>query len=664
MPACRPIRGGTATGLTLSSYNITMKEENTYNGFVSESQPMSVPSAITPAEEAIIQQEFEGLIDDYHHTRNGDKEALLRRVFAFARKAHGNDRRLNGVPYIMHPLQVGRIVAKEIGLGSTSISAALLHDVIKSSRCTYDDIEQEFGPYIVSLVRGLMQISGGNVRFVTEETSDVNHPAISNPEEQAENFRNLLLTIADDVRVILVKVADRLHNMRTLSALPDFKQKRIASETLYLYAPIADRLGLTKIKSELEDLGLEYKSPEEYRQIKMQMQEADANCSQLFATFAAPVKGLLDDLGLKYTFQYRMKSVYSVWRKMHKKHISFDEIYDLYAARIVFTPSSPENEKTDCWRIYTALTNIYKIHPDRIRDWISHPKETGYEALQVTVMGPDRNWIEVQIRSERMNQMAEEGGAAHWKYKSGRISDQDLGKWMQNIKDILENPAPNAMDFLSQINLNVLSSSIYVFTRKGDLHQLPKESTALDFAFSIHTDVGMHAEAARIDHELVPLNTVLENGQQVEIVTSDKETINEQWIDWVNTTRGRAKVRQWINKNKPSEKAAETEKKKNNLLSGLLGMVKKKKKARPKSETVVNRSSTIELAGIDGRGLLNTITRVISDNCTANIINIHLECKDGLFKGYITLDTGDIRTINKMCAELKKIHEIEKAHLK
>lgn len=640
-----------------------MKEENTYNGFVSESQPIDVPSAISPEEEEMIQREFEGLLEDYHHTRNGDKEDLLRKVFSFARQAHGNDRRLNGVPYICHPLAVGRIVAREIGLGSTSISAALLHDVVKSTRCTYEDVEAEFGPYITSLVRGLTQISGGNVRFVTEETCDMNHPAISNPEEQAENFRSLLLTIADDARVILVKVADRLHNMRTLAALPDFKQKRIASETLYLYAPIAERLGLKKIKMELEDLGLKYEHPEEYQEIKDQMQEAEANCSTLFATFAAPVTSLLNDLGLKYDFKYRMKTIYSVWRKMHKKHVSFDEIYDLYAARIVFEPLSPENEKTDCWRIYTALTSIYKIHPDRIRDWISHPKESGYQALQVTVMGPDSNWIEVQIRSRRMDEEAEEGDAAHWKYKSGRISDNDLGKWMKDIKDILEDPAPNAMDFLAQINLNVLSSTIYVFTTKGDLTPLPKGATALDFAFSVHTDIGMRAEAARVDHELVPLNTILENGQQVEIITSKEERISEQWIDWVATTRARTKIRQWINK-KHENDSPEAVKKKNKLLTGLLGIVKKKKKERPKSEGYVQRSSTIELSGIDANGLLNTITRVISQSCTANIVNIHLECKDGLFKGYITLDTGDSSAINKMCIELKKIHEIEKAHIK
>ncbi len=641
-----------------------MTEKYTNFGFFSDSQPLGLGSEYVADEESQIQQEFANLLVEYHHTRNGDKEELIRRAFDFARKAHKDDRRQNGVPYICHPLAVARIVAGEMGLGSTSISAALLHDVIKSNRVTYEDVENEFGARIAGLVKGLTKISGGNVRFVTEETSDGSHPAITNPEEQAENFRNLLLTFSEDVRVILVKVADRLHNMRTLSALPFSKQKRIANETLYLYAPIADRMGLYNIKQELEELSLQYENPEEYQQIKEQMQEAEENCSLLFKTFSAPVTALLDGLGLKYTFQYRMKSIYSIWRKMHKKHVSFEEVYDLFAARIVFTPSSPENEKTDCWRIYTALTSIYKIHPDRIRDWISHPKESGYEALQVTVMGPDSNWIEVQIRSERMNELAEGGMASHWKYKSGQTSDNGINKWLQNIKDILDNPAPNATDFLDQINLNILSSSIYVFTKKGDLHEMPKESTALDFAFALHTDIGMHAEAARIDHELQPLNTILENGQQVEIITSETERCTEQWMEWVHTTKARAKVRRFLNDKNPEIAA---KKKQKNILSSLLGIVNKKKKdakSAQQKEAFVPKSSTIELSGIDGRGLLNTITRVISENCTANIVNIHLECKEGLFKGYITLDSGDNKIIDKMCAALKQIHEVEKAHRK
>ncbi len=630
-----------------------------------EEEPQESFDPITPEEEVMIQNEFEGLLEDYKHTRNGDKSELLKRAFNFAKNAHGSDRRRNGLPYICHPLAVGRIVAREIGLGSTSICAALLHDVVKCQRSTFEEVEAEFGPYIGRLVRGLTQISGKNFRFVNEDSADDKISVLTSSEEQAENFRNLLLTIADDVRVILVKVADRLQNMRTLNALPEVKQKRIAIETLSLYAPIADRLGLYNIKKQLEDLGFKYSRPKEYQQLKDRVQKAEEDYKLLFITFAAPVKSLLDDLGLKYTFTYRVKTIYSVWRKMQKKHISFDQVYDLYAARIVFTPSSPENEKTDCWRIYNVLTSIYKIHPDRIRDWISHPKESGYQALQVTIMGPDNNWIEVQIRSERMNQKAEEGDAAHWKYKSGKISDNDLGKWMKDIKDILENPAPNAMDYLEQINLNVLSKSIYVFTTKGELTQLPKEATALDFAFTIHTDIGFHAEAARIDHELKPLNTILENGQQVEIITSDKEMVAQEWFNWVTTTKARTKIRGWLRTNKKIDVDNPVVKqKKKGMLSSLIGMVtKKKKKPQPKEE-YVPRSTTIELSGIDAQGLLNTITRVIGEVCTCNIVNIHLECRDGLFKGYITFNTGDTQIVNKMCIELKKVHGIDKAHIK
>lgn len=639
------------------------------NDFVSESQPLSIPSAISEDEEKEIQQEFENLLEDYRHTRKGDKADLITRVFQFAKNAHGNDRRLSGVPYIKHPLAVARIVAQEIGLGSTSISAALLHDVVKSSHVTFEELEAEFGPRITNLVRGLNKISGGNVRFASVNGSQA---SITNPEEQAENFRNLLFTFTEDVRVILVKIADRLHNMRTLSALPDFKRRRIASETLYLYAPIADRVGLVKIKGELEELALKYEHPEEYAQLKKNMSEAEANGQLVFKTFAAPVRALLDDLGLEYTFTYRMKSAYSIWRKMRKKHISFDEVYDLFAARIVFTPSKPENEKTDCWRIYAALTTIYRIHPDRIRDWISHPKSSGYEALQVTVMGPDSNWIEVQIRSERMNQEAEEGSAAHWKYKSGGTQNASLSKWMNDIKEILENPAPNATDFLDQINLSVLSESIYVFTKSGDLKELPKESTALDLAFEVHTHVGMNATAARVDHELAPLNTVLETGQQVEIITADEEKITPEWIKWVHTPKAHGKVRQWIKKNHPeivldepvreNEATEKPQKPANKFLQLLhLGGDKKKKKAE---KPTGQHSTTIMLHGIDGYGLLNTITKIISEQFTANIINIHLECKDGMFKGYITVNTTDRLMLSQMCGALKSIKEIEKAHIK
>ena len=508
---------------------------------------------ITPEEEIMIQKEFEGLLLDYSNTRKGDKVELITKVFEFAKKAHGNDRRRNGDPYICHPLAVARIVSKEIGMGSTTIAAALLHDIVKETKVTNEEIDEAFGLRIGNLVRGITKISGGNVRFVTEETSDEHHHAIKNPEEQAENFRNLLLTMSEDVRVLIVKIADRLHNMRTLNALSQFKQRRIANETLYLYAPLAYRLGLFNIKSELEDLSLKFEHPEEYEEIKNLIKDSEASRERLFTTFAAPIVSMVDALDLKYTFKYRMKSIFSIWKKMQTKHVTFEEVYDLFAARIVFEPQSPETEKQDCWRIYTAITSVYKIHPERLRDWISAPKSNGYEALHFTLMGPDGHWIEVQIRSKRMDEIAERGLAAHWKYKDGNkaaanANIRELDKWVRDIKEILDNPEPNALDFLDTIKLNLLSREIYVFTPNGDLKELPKGASALDFAFALHTKIGMRAQAARINHEFVPLNTILESGVQVEIICSEEDTIKPEWKQIVTTTKARSKIQSWINK--------------------------------------------------------------------------------------------------------------------
>jgi GTP pyrophosphokinase len=695
----------------------------------SESRP------ITPQEEAMITEQFEALLRDYAHTRNGDKADLIRRVFAFAKKAHGNHRRQSGRPYICHPLDVARIVCNDIGLGSTSISGALLHDVVSATDVTFDDIEREFGPRITGLVRGLTRISGGNLRFATGD--DYIHHTVKDPETQAENFRNLLLTITEDVRVILIKIADRLHNMRTLDALDPQKQHRIAGETLYLYAPIAYRLGLFNIKSELEDLSLKYEHPDDYARLKQQIKESEESRQRIFATFSAPIVSLLDDLGLKYDFKYRMKSIYSIWRKMQTKHIAFDEVYDLFAARIVFQPESEATEKTDCWRIYNAITSVYKLHPDRIRDWVSRPKANGYEALHLTVMGPDGNWIEIQIRSERMNEIAEKGLAAHWKYKRGKTNEGDAGldKWMKNIKEILDNPAPNALDFLDSINLNLLSTEIYLYTPDGDLQELPKGATALDFAFALHTDIGLRAEGARINHQLVPLNTVLANGQQVEIITGDAERVTDEWRSWVTTAKARAKIQAILNRRKQNildrgeqqledffmEHAIDLRQeaidsllhsyklpKRSDLFQGigdgsivldestlkrirppkthrLLGLLRLGTKhfttfsKTPKPDIPVPtpnlpnpteanlvqvdvpKTTTLELSGIDGRGLLNTITRVISETITADILNVHLECKDGIFKGYLTLGNTSEPEVRKLCVELKKIHEVERA---
>ncbi|MCR5394609.1 MAG: HD domain-containing protein [Bacteroidales bacterium] len=626
---------------------------------------------ITPEEEQYIQQEFQGLLDDYAHTRKGDKAELITCVFEFAKKATGNQRRLSGDPQICHLLAVARIVSHDIGMGSTSICAALLHDVVPNTDITFEEIDDTFGERIGKLIRGLNRISGGNFRFVTEETSDASHRGIKNPEEQAENFRNLLLTMCEDIRVILVKIADRLHNMRTLSALSPFKQKRIANETLYLYAPLAYRLGLFSIKSELEDLSLKYEHPEEYEELRQKLKDSEESRDRLFATFSAPIIGLLDGLGIKYTFKARMKSLYSIWNKMHTKHVPFEQVYDLFAARIVFTPQNDEDEKTDCWRIYTAITSVYKLHPDRIRDWISHPKSNGYEALHVTVMGPDGNWIEIQIRSERMDEIAEHGLAVHWKYKRGKQvneADNDLDKWVKSIKNILDDPNPNALDFLDTIKLNVLSTEIYVFTPAGDLREMPKGSTALDFAFDLHTHIGLCAEAARINHELMPLSTKLESGVQVEIITADKETCQLGWASFVTTSKARSAVRSYLNKHFPNEMAIALKKQKEqqhtSTTQKLLGMLhlKKKKKEKPVNDVFrpVEKSTTIDLQGIDARGAINTITRVIFDCSSASITDIQIKSNEGIFSGHITLDTADNKTISLICNELKKLHEIQR----
>ncbi|MBQ7238345.1 MAG: HD domain-containing protein [Bacteroidales bacterium] len=632
---------------------------------------LPVERPITPEEEAFIEEQFQGLLNDYAHTRKGDKADLIKRVFEFAKKANGNLRRLSGEPQICHELAVARIVSHDIGMGSTSICAALMHDIVANTDTTFEEIDDTFGERIGNLIRGLNRISGNNFRFVTEETSDASHRGIKNPEEQAENFRNLLLTMCEDIRVILVKIADRLHNMRTLSALSPFKQKRIANETLYLYAPLAYRLGLFSIKSELEDLSLKYEHPEEYEELKQKLKDSEESRDRLFATFSAPIIGLLDGLGLKYTFKERMKSLYSIWNKMHTKHVPFEQVYDLFAARIVFTPQSEESEKTDCWRIYTAITSVYKLHPDRIRDWISHPKSNGYEALHVTVMGPDGNWIEIQIRSERMDEIAEHGLAVHWKYKRGKQvneADNDLDKWVKSIKNILDDPNPNALDFLDTIKLNVLSTEIYVFTPAGDLKELPKGATALDFAFDLHTHIGLCAEAARINHELMPLSTELESGQQVEIITSPKETCQLGWAAFVTTSKARSAVRSYLNKHFPEEMALALKKQKDlqrtSTTQKLLGMLhlKKKKKEKPVNDVFRPEqvSTTLELAGIDTRGSLNTISRVIFDCSTANITDIQFTCKEGLFTGHITLDTANSKVISQICNELKKLHEVQK----
>ena len=488
---------------------------------------------ITPkeiADEEMINQAFQELLNDYLHTKHRKRVEIITKAFNFANQAHKGIKRRSGEPYIMHPIAVAQIVCNEIGLGSTSICAALLHDVVEDTDYTVEDIENIFGPKIAQIVDGLTKISGG---IFGDRAS-----------AQAENFKKLLLTMSNDIRVILIKIADRLHNMRTLGSMLPNKQYKIAGETLYIYAPLANRLGLYKIKTELENLSFKYEHPEEYAEIEEKLNATAAERDKVFNDFTAPIRTQLDKMGLKYRILARVKSIYSIWNKMQTKHVPFEEIYDLLAVRIIFEPRNVEEELNDCFDIYVSISKIYKPHPDRLRDWVSHPKANGYQALHVTLMGNNGQWIEVQIRSERMNDVAEQGFAAHWKYKEGGGSEDEgeLEKWLKTIKEILDDPQPDAIDFLDTIKLNLFASEIFVFTPKGELKTMPQNSTALDFAFSLHTDIGSHCIGAKVNHKLVPLSHKLQSGDQVEILTSKSQRVQPQWEVFATTARARAKI--------------------------------------------------------------------------------------------------------------------------
>lgn len=479
------------------------------------------------ADEEMINQAFHELLNDYLATKHRKRVEIITKAFNFANQAHKGIKRRSGEPYIMHPIAVASIVCNEIGLGSTSICAALLHDVVEDTDYTVEDIENIFGPKIAQIVDGLTKISGG---IFGDRAS-----------AQAENFKKLLLTMSNDIRVILIKIADRLHNMRTLGSMLPNKQYKIAGETLYIYAPLANRLGLYKIKTELENLSFKYEHPEEYAEIEEKLNATAAERDKVFNDFTAPIRTQLDKMGLKYRILARVKSIYSIWNKMQTKHVPFEEIYDLLAVRIIFEPRNIEEELNDCFDIYVSISKIYKPHPDRLRDWVSHPKANGYQALHVTLMGNNGQWIEVQIRSERMNDVAEQGFAAHWKYKEGGGSEDEgeLEKWLKTIKEILDDPQPDAIDFLDTIKLNLFASEIFVFTPKGELKTMPQNSTALDFAFSLHTDIGSHCIGAKVNHKLVPLSHKLQSGDQVEILTSKSQRVQPQWEVFATTTRAK-----------------------------------------------------------------------------------------------------------------------------
>ena len=483
----------------------------------------------TITEEEQIQKEFEALLNDYKNTNHRQKVELITKAFNFAKAAHKGIKRRSGEPYIMHPLAVARIVVREIGMGSTSICSALLHDVVEDTDYTVEDIENLFGPKIAQIVDGLTKISGG---VFAEKAS-----------EQAENFRKLLITMSEDIRVILIKIADRLHNMRTLGSMPPAKQYKISGETQYIYAPLAHRLGLFRIKIELENLSFKFEHPDTYQMIQQKLNVDEEERNEFYKEFTKPIKQKMAQMGYDFFLKERVKSVYSIWNKMSMRNIPFEEVFDILALRIIFTPKEGMTEKDQCWMLYSAITGIYKPHPERIRDWVSTPKANGYEALHVTVMGPGGRWVEVQIRSSRMNDIAEKGLAAHWKYKSGETDESELDKWLKTIKEILEHPEPNAIDFMDTFKLNLFASEIFVFTPKGEIKTIAHGATALDFAYSVHSDLGNHCIGAKVNHKLVPLSYVLNSGDQIEILTTKKQTPQPEWLDYVTTAKAKTKLR-------------------------------------------------------------------------------------------------------------------------
>ncbi len=734
------------------------------------------------ADEKMIQDGFNELLKDYLNSNHRRKVERITKAFNFANQAHAGVKRRSGEPYIMHPIAVARIVCREMGLGSTSICSALLHDVVEDTEYTVQDISDMFGPKIAQIVDGLTKISGG---IFGEQAS-----------AQAENFRKLLLTMSDDIRVILIKIADRLHNMRTLGSMLPAKQFKIAGETLYLYAPLAHRLGLFTIKTELEDLSFKYEHPQEYDFIEQKLQASEESRNKLFEHFAIPVDKKLKEMGLHYEMKARVKSAYSIWNKMESKGITFEDIYDLYAVRIIFDPLPGVDEKNMCWDIYSAITDIYRIRPDRIRDWVSRPKANGYQALHLTVMGPDGQWVEIQIRSRRMDDIAEKGLAAHWKYKEHSVEeDTELDKWLQTITEILESPDPNALDFLDTIKLNLFTSEIFVFTPKGDIKTLPQGATALDFAYALHTNIGNKCIGAKVNHRLVPLSHPLASGDQVEILTSRSQEPQAEWLNFVTTAKARSKIDAVLKRArkdaakvgeekviaafKRSDMEASTsnldklcmyfgfskreeffyavEKGDVTLPENIKKLLKEKtdnvlfkyvkqalgvgvknnkekeevqKEEKPKAKydkskpyilreeafernyviaecckpipgddalgfinddgnVVVHKRScpiamrlkssfgerilntewsshknasfeaTLEVKGIDSIGVLNTITKTISDDFNVNIMRLLIEAKDGVFEGKIKMKVHDVEDIQKMCVTLSKIKNIK-----
>jgi len=491
-------------------------------------------------ENKAIAREYKELLRISYQTLSEDDKKLIRKAFDVAVDAHKDQRRKSGEAYIFHPIAVAKIVASEIGLGATSIAAALMHDVVEDTDITVEDIEKMFNPKIAKIVEGLTKIA----QVKTDNEISM----------QAENFRKMLLTLNDDVRVILIKIADRLHNMQTMESMVDYKQAKIASETLYIYAPLAHRLGLYNIKNQLEDLGLKYTEPHVYNDIVSKIKETKEQQDEYIKSISDVLKGSLDAEGVEYTIKGRPKSIFSIRKKMLAQGVTFDEVYDKFALRIIYK-AEPSEEKFFAWKIYSIVTDHYRPSPSRLRDWISSPKSTGYEALHITVMGPKGRWVEIQVRSERMDEIAEKGYAAHYKYKQGGNEEHGLDTWLNLLKEALENASTNAVDFVEDFKLNLYSKEIYVFTPKGEIKSLPKGATSLDFAFSIHSEIGIKTRGTRVNGKLVPLNHILNSGDQIEIITSPNQKPTTHWLDYVTTSRAKTKIKNVLNEN--TKKTAE-----------------------------------------------------------------------------------------------------------
>lgn len=485
-------------------------------------------------ENKAIAKEYKELLRISYQTLTENDKKLIRKAFDVAVDAHKDQRRKSGEAYIFHPIAVAKIVARDIGLGATSIAAALMHDVVEDTNITVQDIEKMFNPKIAQLVEGLTKIA----KVKTDQEISM----------QAENFRKMLLTLNDDVRVIIIKIADRLHNMQTMGSMVDYKQAKIASETLYIYAPLAHRLGLYNIKTQLEDLGLKYTEPDVYNDIVGKIKETKEEQDAYIKTISDVLSKSMVDEGIEFTIKGRPKSIYSIRRKMKAQGVTFDEVYDKFALRIIYK-SNPHDEKFIAWKIYSVVTDHYRPSPSRLRDWISSPKSTGYEALHITVMGPKGRWVEIQVRSERMDEIAEKGYAAHYKYKNGATEEHGLEIWLNQLKEALENSTANAVDFVEDFKLNLYAKEIYVFTPKGEIKSLPKGATSLDFAFSIHSEIGVKTRGTRVNGKLVPLNHILSSGDQVEIITSANQKPTSQWLDYVTTSRAKNKIKNVLNEN-------------------------------------------------------------------------------------------------------------------